>query len=66
MLEELQLGIISWIFQQFLAISQFLKKMLEINVYSIIDSKVFGVTIGDNFLFTIGIERFYDWKHVVE
>jgi hypothetical protein len=27
--------------------------MLEINVYSIIDSKVFGVTFNVNFLFSI-------------
>jgi hypothetical protein len=27
--------------------------MFEINVYSIIDSKVFGVTFGVNFLFSI-------------
>jgi hypothetical protein len=40
--------------------------MLEINVYSIIDSKVFGVTIGANFIFTIVIERSNDCKHVVE
>ncbi len=35
-------------------------------MYSIIDSKVFGVTIGDNFLFAIGVERFYNYKHAVE
>jgi hypothetical protein len=40
--------------------------MLEINMHSIIDSNVFGVTIGDNFLFAIGVERFYDCKHLVE
>jgi hypothetical protein len=40
--------------------------MLEINVYSIIDSKVFGVTIGVNFHFAIVIERFNDCTHVVE
>ncbi len=40
--------------------------MLEINVYSIIDSKVFGVTIGDNFLFAIVVKSFYDYKHMVE
>ncbi len=27
-------------------------------MYLIIDSKVFGVTFGDNFLFAIGIESF--------
>jgi hypothetical protein len=40
--------------------------MLEINVYSTIDSNVFGVTIGDKFLFAIGVERFYNCKHTVE
>jgi hypothetical protein len=40
--------------------------MLEINMYSIIDSKVFSVTVGDNFLFAIGVERFYDYKHMGE
>ncbi len=40
--------------------------MFEINMYSIIDSKVFGVIVGDNFLFAIGIERSYDYKHTIE
>jgi len=40
--------------------------MLEINIYSIIDSKVFGVIVGNNFLFAIGVERSYDYKHAVE
>jgi hypothetical protein len=40
--------------------------MLDINVHLIIDSKVFGVTIGDNFLFAIIVKRFYNCKHVVE
>ncbi len=35
-------------------------------MYSIIDSKVFGVTIGDNFLFSIVVKRSYDYKHMVE
>jgi hypothetical protein len=35
-------------------------------MYLIIDSKVFGVTIGDNFLFAIIVKRFYNYKHVVE
>jgi hypothetical protein len=35
-------------------------------MYSIIDSNVFGVTIGDFFLFAIGVERFYNCKHVVK
>ncbi len=40
--------------------------MLKINVYSIIDSKVFGVIISVNFLFSIAIKRFNYYKHVVE
>jgi hypothetical protein len=40
--------------------------MFEINMYSIIDSKVFGVIVGDNFLFAIGVERPSDYKHAVE
>jgi hypothetical protein len=40
--------------------------MLEINMYSIIDSKVFGVIVGNNFHFAIGVERSYDYKHAVE
>jgi hypothetical protein len=40
--------------------------MLEINVYSIIDSKVFGETIGVNFLFAIVIERLNDYNKVIE
>jgi hypothetical protein len=40
--------------------------MFEINVYSIIDSKVFGVKIGVNFLLAIVEERFNDCKHVVK
>jgi hypothetical protein len=47
-------------------ILQIFSNMLEINMYSIIDSNMFGVTIGDNFLFSIGIKRFYNCKHVVE
>ncbi len=37
-----------------------------INVYSIIDSKVFGLTLGDKYFFATVVERFYDCKHVVE
>ncbi len=37
----------------FFVISHILSRTLEINVYSIIASKVFGVTIGVNFLFAI-------------
>ncbi len=40
--------------------------MLEINIYSIIDSKVFGVTIGVNFLLAIVEQSFNDCKHMVE
>jgi hypothetical protein len=40
--------------------------MLVINVYSIIDSKVFLLIIGANYLFAIIIERFYDCKHEIE
>jgi len=42
----------------FFVIMQILSNMLEINMYSIIDSKVFGVTIGNNFLFAIVVEKF--------
>ncbi len=40
--------------------------MLEINVHSIIDCKVFGVTFGVNFLLPIIELTFHDYKHVVE
>jgi hypothetical protein len=40
--------------------------MLEINIYSIIDFNVFGVTIGVNFLLAIIEYRFNDCKHVVK
>jgi hypothetical protein len=40
--------------------------MLEINLYSIIDSKVFSVIVGDNFHLAIEVERFYNYKHAVE
>jgi hypothetical protein len=40
--------------------------MLEINVYSSIDSKVFGVTYGVNFLLPIIEYRFNYYRHVVE
>jgi hypothetical protein len=39
--------------QGFVIISHILSSMLEINVYPIIDSKVFGVKIGVNFLIAI-------------
>jgi hypothetical protein len=50
----------------FFVISQILFSMLVINEYSIIDSKVFGLTFGDKYFFAIVVERFYDCKHVVE
>jgi hypothetical protein len=37
----------------YFVISHILSNMLEINVYLIIDSKVFCVTFGVNFLFSI-------------
>jgi len=45
---------------------QIFSSMLEINVYSSIDSKVFGMIVSDNFLFAIVVKRFYNYKHVVE
>jgi hypothetical protein len=36
-------------------ISQILSNMLEIIMYLIIDFNVSGVTVGDNFLFAIGV-----------
>jgi hypothetical protein len=45
---------------------QIFSSMLEINVYSNIDSKVFGMIVGDNFLFAIVVKRFYNYKHVIE
>ncbi len=39
--------------QSFVVISQILSSRLEINVYLIIDSNVFGVKIGANFLLSI-------------
>ncbi len=52
--------------KDFFVIFQILFSMLKINVYSIIDSNVFSVTVGDNFLFAIGVKSFYDCKHAVE
>ncbi len=52
--------------QGFIIISHILSRIFEINVYSIIDSKVFGVKIGVNFLLAIVEERFNDCKHVVK
>ncbi len=52
--------------KDFFVILQILSSMFEINMYSIIDFKVFGLIIGDNFLFAIVVERFYNCKHVVE
>ncbi len=50
----------------FFVISQNLSSMLDINVYSIIVSKVLGAIVGNNFLFAIVVERFYNCKQVVE
>jgi len=50
----------------FFIILQILSNVLEINMYSIIDFKVFGVKLGDNFFFAIKVERFYNCKHAVE
>ncbi len=50
----------------FFGISQILSSMFDINVYSIIVSKVFGATVGDNFLFAIVVERFYNYKQTIE
>jgi hypothetical protein len=43
-------------------ILQILSSMLEINVYSIKNSNMFGVTIDDHFIFAIGIEKVYNCK----
>jgi hypothetical protein len=40
--------------------------MFDVDMYSIIISKVFGVIVSDNFLFTIVVERPYNCKQVVE
>jgi hypothetical protein len=40
--------------------------MLESNVYAIIDSNTFGVTVGEIFFLVIGVERFYDCNYTVE
>ncbi len=39
--------------QGFVVISHILFSMLEINIYSITNSKVFDVTVGDNLLLAI-------------
>jgi hypothetical protein len=44
----------------FFVISHILSSMLEINIYSIMDSNVFGVTIHFNFLLAIVEEKFND------
>ncbi len=38
----------------------------DMNMYSIVVSKVFGMIVGNNFLFAIIVERFYNCKQVVE
>jgi hypothetical protein len=40
--------------------------MFENNMYSIINSNVFGVMVGKKIIFAIGVERFYNCKHAVE
>jgi hypothetical protein len=40
--------------------------MLKINVYSTVDSKVFGVKISVNFLLAIVEYKFNDYKHVIK
>ncbi len=50
----------------FCIISHILSSMFDINMYSIIVFKVFSVTVGDNFLFAIVVERFYNCKEVIE
>jgi hypothetical protein len=52
-LKGVYLSWITWIFQRFYCHFAILFSMLEINVYSIIVSKVFGVTIHVNFHFAI-------------
>ncbi len=49
----------------FLSFRIFYLSMLEIKVYSIIVSKVFGVTIVVNFLFAIVKQKFSNCKWVV-
>jgi len=49
-------------FNDFFVISQILSNIFEINVYSIIDSKVFRV----NFLLPIIKQRFHDYRHLVK
>jgi hypothetical protein len=39
---------------------------LDMNMYSIVFSKVFGVIVGNNFFFAIIVKRFYNCKQVVE
>jgi hypothetical protein len=52
--------------QGFVVISHILYNMLEINVYSIVDSKVFGVKINVNFFLVIVEYKFNDYKHVMK
>jgi hypothetical protein len=49
----------------FFVILQILFNMLEINVYSIIDSKVFSVTFGVNSLLPTIKKRFHKYKYMV-
>ncbi len=50
----------------FFDILQILSIMFENNMYSIINSNVFGVMVGKKIIFAIGVERFYNCKHAVE
>jgi hypothetical protein len=60
-----QPGVFFWIFPRVFFISHIIFDILEINIYSIIDSKVFGVTICVNFLLAIVKQRFNNCKHMV-
>ncbi len=55
-------SLISLCSNDFFVISQILSNIFEINVYLIIDSKVFGV----NFLLPIIKQRFHDYRHLVK
>ncbi len=50
----------------FFVISHIIFSILDINVHSITNCKVFGVTFGVNLLLPIIELRFHDYKHVVE
>ncbi len=52
--------------KDFFVISHILLNMLEINVYSVINSKVFGLIVGVYLLLAIVKQKFNDYKHMVE